>query len=94
MLFVGPKFDAGETSKLKGEAKTTRTRQVKSPTLRVLAQFSGGAARPAQRLWHSLIAQPALSKGTIYPMLARLERKGWLRGEEIAGLRMPSASTG
>jgi hypothetical protein len=77
-----------ETSKLKMEAKTRRTPQPKVPTLHVLVQFLS-VDRPLSAFDIRASLGPVLSKGTIYPMLARLERQGWLSGEQVAGLRLP-----
>ena len=77
-----------EMSKLTVGAKTTRTRTVKAPTLHVLVQFLS-ADRPLSAFDIRASLGPALSKGTIYPMLARLEQKGWLSGQQVAGLRVP-----
>ena len=68
--------------------KTTRTRQAKAPTILVLVQFLG-AHRPLSAFDIRASLGVVLSNGTLYPMLQRLERNGWLRGEQVAGLRIP-----
>lgn len=77
-----------EISKLTVGPKTTRTPQPKAPTLHVLVQFLS-ADRPLSAFDIRASIGATLSKGTIYPMLARLEQKGWLSGEQVAGLRAP-----
>lgn len=77
-----------ETSKVKVGAKTRRTPRPKAPTLHVLVEFLS-AHRPLSAFDIRASLGPRLSKGTIYPMLARLEQQGWLSGEQVAGLRAP-----
>jgi DNA-binding PadR family transcriptional regulator len=69
-------------------SKTRRTPRPKAPTLRVLVQFLG-ADRPLSVFDIRSTRSRPLSKGTLYPMLARLEQRGWLSAKQVAGRRTP-----
>jgi DNA-binding PadR family transcriptional regulator len=48
-----------------------------------------GADRPLSALDIRSSFGRAPSKGTLYPMLARLEKQGWLCAKQVAGFRVP-----
>jgi DNA-binding PadR family transcriptional regulator len=66
--------------------KTARTPRPKASTVLVLIQFLS-ADRGLTGFDILAALDRRLSCGTIYPMLRRLERDGWITGEWVNGLR-------
>jgi DNA-binding PadR family transcriptional regulator len=66
--------------------KTARTPRPKASTVLVLIQFLS-ADRGLTGFDILVALDRRLSCGTVYPMLRRMERDGWITGEWVNGLR-------